>query len=53
MKIDEKAIQERIELLIQQRSEYLLQAERVVATYDGAIAELKRLLDPPKEDEKE
>ena len=51
MEIDEKAIQERIELLSTQRSAYLLQAERTVATYDGAIAELKRLLDPPKESE--
>lgn len=44
--INEESIQARIDLLKEQRQQFVTQANTQVAAFDGAIAELELLLKP-------
>ena len=47
--IKEQKIRERITELEKERDGFVLEANKQVAAYNGAIGELKRLIEPPKE----
>ncbi len=44
----EERIRERIAEMEKERDEFVQRANQSVAAYNGGIAELKRLLEPPK-----
>ena len=51
MDITEEALLERIKELVEERDNYVQQANSQVAAYNGAIQALRDLLNPPKEEE--
>jgi len=49
--MDKQRIEQELTLARQERENFIHQAERQIATYDGAIMALERLLQPPQEQE--
>jgi len=49
----ESRLRSRLATLTEERQRFLDQAQRTLAMYDGAVAELRTLLEPPAEPEPE
>jgi len=46
-------VKARIEALEKERDAFIMQANRQISAYDGAIGELRRLIEPPKPEKAE